>query len=149
MSLPLCHKKSWVIKDKHIFITHKCIYIYWQNIAKELKWFGFIHWRHHVCSIFCWPYIWGLGVPTTSWIWMVNSQKLRFLTIIMKFILIFWSDTLKCSSFAQLPYSTKFSRPAWQRLHINETFEILAKNCSKYIVIMIFSKVNTPSGHKG
>ena len=70
-----------------------------------------------------------LGVPTTSQIFMANSQKLNPSTLLMKPSLIFWSDNpCRRTSSAQLACSTKLSRQARQSLCVDWECPILKKN---------------------
>ena len=98
-----------------------------------------------------------LGVPATSWILLADSQKLSFSTLIMKPISVFWSDKPpRRPSLAQPAWSAKLSRQGRPSLGIDGhdpilkkicIFEILMKNCTKYVSASLFWRKNFKSGH--
>ena len=93
-------------------------------------------------------YWWRLGVSASSWILLVDSQKLSFSTLMMKPISVFWSDKPpRRPSLAQPAWSAKLSRqgrpslgvdghnPILKKIYI---FEILMKKCTKYVSTSFF-----------
>ena len=95
--------------------------------------------------------VFSLGVPTTSWIMLVDFQKLSFSTLMMKPILVLQSDKLpQRQSLAQPARSTKLSkqgsRPSLMRrgdghdticknLHFWDSHEKLYKICIRQLVL--------------
>ena len=69
-----------------------------------------------------------LGVPATSWIFLADSQKLSFSTLIMKPISVFWSDKPpRRPSLAQPAWSAKLSRQGRPSLGVDGHDPILKK----------------------
>ena len=71
---------------------------------------------------------WLVGVPATSWIFLADSQKLSFSTLIMKPISVFWSDKPpRRPSLAQPAWSAKLSRQSRPSLGVDGHDPILKK----------------------
>ena len=84
-----------------------------------------------------------LGAPTTSWILLADSQNLSFSTLIVKLISFFLirqtSSTPQLgpacllSKVEQASQAKLGRRWAWSDLNKIYIFEILMKNCTKYV----------------